>query len=99
MLAFVVHAQLDSLDVLGNEVLLSCGDDLGYCLRHGVEIAEAGLLHELADKNDVCKALESVLLGELSGGNEADGDIVSLDLALDERSWRDRAAAPFQVYL
>ena len=93
ILTLIVHAQLDSLDVLGNEVLLSCGDNLGYCLRHGVEIAEAGLLHELADKNDVCKALESVLLGELSGGDEADGDIVSLDLALDERAVEDNYSA------
>lgn len=74
-------------------MLLSCGDDLGYCLRHGVEVAEAGLLHELADKNDVCKALESVLLRHLSGGDEADGDIVSLDLALDERAVEDNYSA------
>lgn len=61
-LAFVIHTQLDSFDILGNKMLLSCGDNLGYCFRHGVEVAEAGLLHELADKNDVCKTLESVLL-------------------------------------
>ena len=75
-------------------MLLSCGDYFGYCLRHGVEVAEAGLLHELADKNDVCKAtLESVLLRHLSGGDEADGDIVSLDLALNERAIKNNYSA------
>lgn len=92
-LAFVVHTQLNSFDILGNKMLLSCGDDLGYCFRHGVEVAEAGLLHELADKNDVCKALESVLLRELSGGDEADGDIVSLDLALNKRAVKNNYSA------